>query len=279
MEIPLFKVYMGPKAGEEVNKVLYSGYIGQGKVVSEFEEQLQTWFANPHIVTLNSGTSGLHLAFHMLKESNTKVLASPLTCTATNWPILANGLDIEWVDVDPKTLNMDLEDLARKITIDTKIILLVHWGGNPIDLHKVNDILKQSYSKFGFAPKVIEDCSHSFGTKFADRYLGNHGNICIYSMQAIKHVTSVDGGLLMLPYFEQYKQARLLRWYGLDRDNEKTDMRCEIDIEEWGFKFQMNDVNAAIGISNLKDAHDIIDKHKCNAHYYQEQLNDVSRQL
>jgi dTDP-4-amino-4,6-dideoxygalactose transaminase len=180
--IPLFKVYMNKQAGDAAKQVINSGYIGQGEVVSQFEKNLQAWFAHPHIVTLNTGTSALHLALHMLKELGTKVLTSPLTCTATNWPILANGLDIEWVDVDPKTLNMDLDDLARKITKDTKIILLTHWGGNPVDLHKVNDVLKRSYSKYGFAPKIIEDCAHSFGTKFADQYLGTHGNICMYSL-------------------------------------------------------------------------------------------------
>ena len=124
--IPLFKVYMNQHAGQAAKQVINSGYIGQGEVVSQFEKKLQAWFVNPHIVTLNSGTSGLHLALHMLKHGGGgKVLASPLTCTATNWPILANGYDIEWVDVDPKTLNMDLDDLARKITKETKIILLL----------------------------------------------------------------------------------------------------------------------------------------------------------
>jgi dTDP-4-amino-4,6-dideoxygalactose transaminase len=268
---------MNPKAAEAASKVLTSGYVGQGPIVTEFEHKLQAWFAHPYIVTLNSGTSALHLALHMLRDSKeqNEVLATPLTCTATNWPILANNFDIKWVDVDPETLNMDLDDLARKISRKTRAILVVHWGGVPLDLGRLDYIMVQSYNHFGFAPTIIEDCAHAFGSRYADQYLGTHGNICMYSLQAIKHVTSVDGGLLFLPKIQQYQRARLLRWYGLDRETDKKDMRCELDADEWGFKFHMNDLNAAIGMVNLQDAHGVIDKHKANAEYYNEALKDT----
>ena len=279
MDIPLFKVYMSPKAGEEVNKVLYSGFIGQGEKVEEFEDQLRKWFNADLVVTLNSGTSGLHLALHLLKYGGypppMKVLTTALTCFATNTGILANGYDIEWVDIDPNTLNMDLDDLARKITVDTKIIILTHWGGNPIELNKVKDICNETYNKFGFTPKIIEDCAHAFGSTYMDKKLGNHGNICVYSLQAIKHVTSIDGGVMILPTIEQYKRAKLLRWYGIDRETDKKDMRCGLDVEAWGYKFHMNDVNAVVGMCNLLDANDIIKKHRSNAAYYNKELSKV----
>ena len=279
MDIPLFKVYMNPKVGEEVNKVLYSGFIGQGKKVEEFEDQLRKWFNTDRIVTLNSGTSGLHLALHMFKYGGypppMKVLTTSLTCFATNVPILANGYDIEWVDVDPDTLNMDLDDLARKITHDTKVIILTHWGGNPIELNKVEEICDKTYNKFGFTPKIIEDCAHSFGSTYMNKKLGNHGNICVYSLQAIKHVTAIDGGIMILPTIEQYKRAKLLRWYGIDRETPRKDMRCELDVEGFGYKFHMNDVNAVVGMCNLIDANDIIKKHRDNAIYYNKELRKI----
>lgn len=296
--IQLFKVYMSENAAKASSEILNSGYIGQGPVVDKFELELQERFKNDYVVSVNAATSAEHLALHLLKKPNEKkelyfgvaainhtwpgiqegdeILTSPLTCTATNWPILANGFKIKWVDVDPKTMNMDLDDLARKITNKTKAIMVVHWGGYPLDLEKLKKIQNQALQKFGFKPAIIEDCAHAFGSKFKGQPIGSHGNICTFSFQAIKHLTTVDGGALLLPHQELYNRAKLLRWYGIDRESNRKDFRCETDIEEWGFKFHMNDVNASIGLENLKDVdNNVINIHKSNAKYYDENLINV----
>jgi dTDP-4-amino-4,6-dideoxygalactose transaminase len=297
--IQLFKVFMAPTAAEKVSGVLNSGFIGQGPKVDEFESDLKSHLLCSNLITVNSGTSALHLALHLLKkpkkvtknfdgvtfwdemwpglEEGDEVLATPLTCTASNFPILANGLKIKWVDVDPTTLNMDLDDLERKITPKTKAIMLVHWGGYPNDLNRIKQIQEKSKQLYGFKPAVIEDGAHSFGSKFNNKYLGNHGNIVMYSLQAIKHITAIDGGILTLPNTDLYDRAKLLRWYGIDRESERKDFRCEQDIPEWGFKFHMNDVCATVGIENLKHFDDIVGKHKDNAHYYDEHLKDTNQ--
>ena len=296
-KIDLFRVFMAETASEEVGKVLKSGYIGQGPKVDEFENQLKQHFNHDYVTTVNAGTSALHLALHLLKKSNKEnvnvtgfggyqsfwpgleegdeVLATPMTCTASNWPILANGLKIKWVDIDPETLNMDLDDLERKITPKTKVIMLVHWGGYPNDLDRIKEIQEKSYRLYGFKPAVIEDGAHSFGSKYKGKPIGTHGNLTMYSLQAIKHITSIDGGLLMSPHSELNKRARLIRWYGIDRDGDRKDFRCEADIEEWGFKFHMNDVCATVGIENLKHFDTIVNRHKENAKFYDEQLKDI----
>lgn len=290
-KIDLFKVFMSTEAVESVSKVLTSGYIGQGPKVEEFEKDLKKFFNHDYISTLNSGTSGLHLALHLLKkkdEKNSKsisnwvglddgdeVLATPMTCTASNWPILANGLSIKWVDIDPTTLNIDLDDLERKITNKTKVIMLVHWGGYPNDLDRIKKIQERAYQNFGFYPVVIEDCAHAFGSSYKNKLLGTHGNIAMFSLQAIKHITSVDGGLLLTPNHELYKRSKLLRWYGIDRDGDRKDFRCEADVAEWGFKFHMNDVCAAVGIENLKFFDHIVSKHRDNANYYDLNLKNI----
>ena len=297
--IPLFKVHMSPNAKVEVGKVLDSGYIGQGQKVEEFENDLNNYFNSDKVVTVNSGTSALHLALHLLKKpKNTKrdlysglvysedfwpgindgdeVLTTPLTCTASNWPILANNLNIKWVDIDEKNLNMDLDDLERKLSPKTKVIMAVHWGGYPLDLDRLKQIQEKSKKMYGFKPAIIEDGAHSFGSEFNGRKLGNHGNIVMYSLQAIKHITSIDGGLLILPHQELYNRAKLLRWYGIDRGGDRKDFRCEANIDEWGFKFHMNDICATVGIENLKDANEIINKHRENANYYDENLKNIN---
>lgn len=283
-KIPLFKVFMANTAADEVAKVLNSGYIGQGPKVDEFENQLKSHFNHDYLQTVNSGTSALHLALHLLKKSNgnwpgmeegDEVLATAMTCTASNWPILANGLKIKWVDIDPNTLNMDLDDLERKITPKTKVIMLVHWGGYPNDLKRVKQIQQKAYELYGFKPEVIEDGAHSFGSKYNGKYIGTHGNLTMFSLQAIKHITSVDGGLLLSPNKQLHNRGKLIRWYGIDRDGDRKDFRCEADIEEWGYKFHMNDVNATVGIENFKHLDSIVSKHKANAAYYDEHLQDT----
>jgi dTDP-4-amino-4,6-dideoxygalactose transaminase len=282
--IPLFKVFMSENAAPEVTKVLNSGYIGQGPKVEEFEKNLSDYFDKDFLVTLNSGTSGLHLALRLLKnkkenwpglEDGDEVLTTAMTCTASNFPILANNLKVKWVDIDPTTLNLDLEDLARKITAKTKVIMLVHWGGYPNDLDRIKEIQETCYLLHGFRPAVIEDGAHSFGSKYKGKHIGNHGNIVMYSLQAIKHITAIDGGILMLPNQDLYDRAKLLRWYGIDRDSNRKDFRCEADIEEWGYKFHMNDVCATVGIENLKEANSIIKVHQENAAYYDEHLQNI----
>ena len=295
--IQLFKVFMSPTAGEEVTKVLNSGYIGQGPKVEEFENQLKEHFNHDYVLTLNSGTSALHMALHMLKapqgnqeifegmasvnkiwpgiEPGDEVLTTPMTCTASNWPILANGLKIKWVDIDPTTLNMDLDDLARKITTKTKVIILVHWGGYPNDLDKVRKIQENAEKMYGFRPAIIEDGAHSFGSLYKGKPIGTHGNLTMYSLQAIKHITSIDGGILLSPHKKLQDRGKLIRWYGIDREGNRKDFRCESDIEEWGFKFHMNDVCATVGIENLKHFKEIVEKHQENASYYDNNLKSV----
>jgi dTDP-4-amino-4,6-dideoxy-D-glucose/dTDP-4-amino-2,4-dideoxy-beta-L-xylose transaminase len=283
--IPLFKVFSdSDKISESLRKLFESGYIGQGPKVDEFERLLKEKLNLDYILSVNSATSGEHLAIHLLKKAIDKwpgiqegdeILATPLTCTASNWPILANGIKIKWVDVDPKTLNMDLDDLARKITNKTKAIIVVHWGGYPIDLDRLADIQNQAKDNFGFKPAVIEDCAHAFMAKYKNRYIGSYGNICTFSFQAIKHLTCGDGGIVVLPHYELYKRGKTIRWYGIDREENRKDFRCEADILEWGFKFHMNDINATIGIENMRHIDHIISKHRSNAKFYEKELRNV----
>lgn len=282
INIPLFKVFMSEESVNRVSDVLRSGFIGQGSVVDEFEQDLGLFFETDKVVTTNSATSAEHLALHLLKENalqpGDEILTTPLTCTATNWPILANGFKIKWVDVDPKTLNMDLDDLAHKITPTTKAIIVVHWGGYPINLHKLKRIQDNTAKMYGTAPIIIEDCSHAFGSAYYGKKIGSDSdNIKFFSFQAIKHLTCGDGGALILPNYMQtmYNRAKRVRWYGIDRDSPRRDFRCEPDILEWGFKFHMNDINAAIGVENLKHVEHLIKKHVENAEYYDDNLKDV----
>lgn len=285
-KIDLFKVFMSPEAPEEVTKVLQSGFIGQGPKVDELESKLKEYFGVRYLLAVNSGTSAEHLSWMLLKRPNPdsnwaglqpgdEVLCTPLTCTASNWPVVLAGLKIKWVDIDPTTLNMDLDDLERKITPKTKAIQLVHWGGYPNDLDRIAKIQEKTQEAMGFKPVVLEDCAHAFGSKFNNRFIGTHGNIATFSLQAIKHITSVDGGFITIPHHDLWKRGDLLKWYGIDRRSPRVDFRCEADITEIGTKWHMNDVCAAVGLANLKYADTIISKHKNNAAFYDQTLSNI----
>lgn len=275
-KIPLFKVYMSEDVLEPVKEVLMSGYVGQGDKVEQFEKLLGNFNGNQLVNTVNSATSGLHLALRLTggDESRDEILTTPMTCTATNVPILANGFKIKWVDVDLRTLNMDLDDLERKLSPKTRAIMVVHWGGYPVDLNRLKSIQNKCVSLYGHRPDIIEDCAHSWGSTYEEKRLGNHGNRCVYSFQAIKHFTTVDGGCIFHPNKQDWHRAKNLRWYGLDRTRSAC-YRCEQNIEEWGYKFHMNDLNATIGIYNLINADKLVETNKSNGSYYNIALTGI----
>ena len=289
MNLQLFKVFMSEDVLEPLNKVLMSGYVTQGKEVDKYETELKKFIGNENLLTVNSGTSGLTLAMRLLKNKdesfdwpgfneNDIVLTPSLTCFATTCSILANNVKIKWLDADLNSANIDLKDLKSKLNKYTKVIYLVHWGGMPLDLEELDKICNEHKLKYGFKPMIVEDCAHAFGAEFNGKKLGNHGNICVFSTQAIKHLTSGDGGFITLPYKSLYDRCKLLRWFGIDRDKrnyKKKDFRLEHNILEYGYKFHMNDINATIGLYNLPHIPKLIEKNRNNGIYFDKNLKNI----
>ena len=299
--IPLFKVFMSDKAPEKVAEVLRSGFIGEGPQVRIFERELCSFFrshtTNSKIITVNSATSAEHLLYSYLKKdrelvassewgnvtrkwkalkAKDEVLTTALTCTATNWPILLNDIKLRWVDVDPVTLNLCPEDLEKKINRRTRIVTVVHWGGNPADMEAIERVVRKAEKKYNHAIEIIEDCAHAFGGKYLDGInIGFRGNLATFSLQAIKHITSGDGGFFVTPYDSMERDAKILRWYGIDRDGPRSDFRCEADVPEAGYKFHMNDISAAIGRANLAEANPVLQANKDNAAFYNQALKGI----
>lgn len=267
--IPLFKVFMPESVIEPLKKTLFSGYIGQGPRVEEFEEALASYIGNPYILTLNSATSALHLALRLADVGpGDEVISTPLTCTATNWPILAQGASIVWADIDPKTANIDPQSIAQKITSKTAAIMVVDWGGQPVDINAIRKIA-------GPIP-IIEDAAHAFGAIYKGKKVGNQADFTCFSFQAIKHITTVDGGFLCTLDKNHYERGKLLRWYGIDRTKKSADSRIELDVYEWGYKYHMNDVTATIGLEQLKYIEKVLETHRQNASYYFKHLRNTN---
>jgi dTDP-4-amino-4,6-dideoxygalactose transaminase len=261
----LFKVFMADSVKAAVTRVLYSGYIGEGEEVAAFERELAARLGTPRVMTVNSGTSALHLACHMSVDGATdaEIITTPVTCIATNTSVVQSGARIVWADVDPLTGNIDPDEIEPLITARTRAIMMVHWGGNPCGIGRIYEIGRTH------GIKVIEDAAHALGATYQGQPVCRHSDFVVFSFQAIKQVTSVDGGCLVCREAKDDARGRLLRWYGIDRDvHDPSDLRGEIDVAEAGYKFHMNNVAAAVGRENLKHLDWIVMRHRDNAHFY-----------
>ena len=288
--IPLFKVYMAPGAPEVVGQVLTSGFLTQGSKVEEYEEAVKSYLGCNRVLSLVSATAGLTLALRLLMEPDPSfswpgfdrtsdvVLTPALTCFATTCGVLGNGVKLRWIDTERWSPNISLEDVRAKLNERTKVIYLVHWGGYPVDLDALDEVCEAHKAKYGFKPMVVEDCAHAFGAEYNGKKIGTHGNICVFSTQAIKLLTTGDGGIMRLPHGSLYERARLLRWFGIDRDKRNykgKDFRLEHDIAEYGYKYHMNDINATIGLHNLSDVPPLLEKIRANAQHFDQALSGV----
>lgn len=269
-DIPLFKVFIPKSVMKPLRKVLFSGYIGEGPRVEEFERRLAPQFGNSNVLALNNGTAALQLALRLVNVGyGDEVISTAMTCSATNEPIMAMGARIVWADIDPWTANIDPADVARKITPKTKAIMCVHWGGYPCDLDELNAIAAKHKIK------LIEDACHAFGSTYHGKPIGSHSDFACFSFQAIKEMTTVDGGALVCKSKADCERGRLLRWYGIDRRAKRKDLRCEADILEYGYKFHMNDVTATIGIEQLKYVGKTIQKYRAHAARYDKAFKNL----
>ncbi len=270
-QIPMFKVAMNPELNPDLLKVIHSGWIGQGSAVSKFERELGRRFQNDNVLALSAGTHGLSLALRLsgIKPGD-EVITTPLTCTATNMPILMHGGVPVWADVGDD-LNIDPDSIERLITDKTKAIMVVHWGGYPCNMERIAKLAHTHNLK------VIEDCAHAYGSLYKGSIIGDckYSDYAMMSFQAIKHLTTIDGGALFTKDSEDYDRAKLLRWYGIDRESPRKEMRCEEDITEWGYKYHMNDVCATIGLANMQMVEENLKTTLDNAMYYEEILADV----
>jgi len=265
-KIPLFKVRMSMAAHESVGAVLKSGYIAEGPKVVAFEQELGKRFENDSLVVVNSATSALHLAMHLIGIGpGDEVITTAQTCIATNVAILHFGATPVFVDVDPLTGNICAQDVEDNLTAKTKAIIAVDWGGRPCDYRALRS----------HGLPVIEDAAHALGTTYDGGHVAQKGgDYVVFSFQAIKHLTCGDGGALVVPR-DQLERARKLRWFGLDRQT-KMRFRFAQDVAEVGYKFHLNDIHAAIGLANLPGTEDALIKHRENAYRLHQALKDCA---
>jgi dTDP-4-amino-4,6-dideoxygalactose transaminase len=267
--INIFKPYVSEKVAPAVAEVLKTNWIGQGPAVDKVEKKFEKMFGAPGALTVNSCTSALHLSLILSDaKDGDEVIATPLTCSATNIPILYQRAKPVFADVQKDSLNIDPKSIKEKISPRTKAILIVHWGGEPCDMDEISEIAKEK------GIPVIEDAAHALGARYKNRYIGTISDFTCFSFQAIKQITSVDGGILTCKDPNAYKRGKLLRWYGIDRTF-KGDIYWKFKVKEAGFKYHMNDVTATILSVQLDDLAQVNAKRRSIADRYRASLNNV----
>lgn len=263
--IPLVKPFMPPREVllPALEKILYSGYIATGQAVDDFENQFKEYIGNPNMLSLHSGTDALHLAFILAGvKPGDEVISTPMTAEPTNTSIAMVGAKVVWGDVDPHNGLLDPQSVRNLITDKTKAIVFVDYAGMVCDINAFRKISAETGIPF------IEDAAHALGSKFNGRMTGCNAPYTIFSLQAVKHMTTVDGGFLAIENPEEIDRARRLRWFGLD----KKRSRLENDITEVGYKYAMNNVNATMGLVQMKYVRDIVDKYIENGKFYDHEL-------
>ena len=266
--IPLVKPYMPPREAlmPALEEILYSGYIATGQAVYDFENQFRSYIGNPNIISVHSGTDALHLSYILAGiKPGDEVISTPMTAEPTNTSIKMVGAKVVWGDVDPSNGLLDPGSVRTLITEKTKAIVLVHYAGMVCDMDEFNKISQE------FNIPVIEDAAHALGSKYKGQMVGNNSPYTVFSLQAIKHLTTVDGGFLAMNTDGQMERAMRLRWFGLSKDRS----RLENDITEVGYKYAMNNVNATIGKVQMKFISQNVERYIENGKAYDKALAGV----
>jgi len=254
--VPIFYPHIPKNAKKATSKVLSGRWIGQGPLVDKFEKVFSKKFCdNMPIVAVGSGTDALHLAYILagIKKGD-EVICPVFTCTATNIPLLYMNAKIKFADIDPLTLNISLDSVEKLITKKTKAIVFVNYGGIICDLNKLNNLAKK------YKIKLIQDAAQSLGAEYKKKSITKFADYTIFSFQAIKHITSGDGGAIVLKNKKIAQKASVLRWFGIDRPK-KQGGTWENDITEIGYKYQLTDLGATLLLESIKEFN-FIKKHR-----------------
>lgn len=277
MKYPLFKVHVNKRdALKEIGNVLDSGFINEGAQVTALTEAMQRRFQTEQLILVNSCTSALTLALHLAGVRKFgEVITTSMTCVATNCPIMSAGADIIWADIDPSTGCVDpdsVEKILRENAGDPiiKALIVVAWAGNPPEMQRLRQLCDQ------YKIALILDAAHAFGATYQDDDISALADYTCYSFQAIKHITTGDGGMLICRDRKKWLLSKQLKWFGIDRDAAKDSngnwkgQHWDFDIVDTGFKFNMNNIAAALGLSQLPHVDKILSGHRDNAKTYVE---------
>jgi dTDP-4-amino-4,6-dideoxygalactose transaminase len=258
--IPIAKPNVGDEELAAIGEVLKSGMLAQGKVVEDFENKFAEYLGAKHAVATSSGTTAIHIALMAAGiKSGDEVITTPFTFYATTTPILFCGADPVFVDIDPRTFNIDPTKIEAAITEKTKAIIIVDLYGQPVDREPIMELVEKHDLV------LIEDSCQAHGAEFKGKKVGNFGSAGCFSFYPTKNMTTGEGGMMVTNDEKLADRARLLRNHG-QKD------RYEYVIV--GYNFRMTNIAAAIGVEQLKKLDNNNENRIKNARYFTDQLSE-----
>jgi perosamine synthetase len=229
-----------------VVEVLRSDWVTQGPKVDEFERKVANYCGAKYAVAVSSGTAALHAACTAAGISQgDEVITTPITFAATTNVIVMCGGKPVFADIREDSLNIDPEEIQKKLSPKTKVILPVDFTGHPADLDKIRNIA------MGRRLTVIEDAAHAFGAEYKGRKIGSLADMTAFSFHPVKHITTGEGGMVLTDKEDIYKSIKLFRHHGIVKTNPD---KCSwyYEIENPGYNLRITDFQCALGISQLK---------------------------
>ncbi|OQA16766.1 MAG: UDP-4-amino-4-deoxy-L-arabinose--oxoglutarate aminotransferase [bacterium ADurb.Bin363] len=258
---------------EAVVKVLRGEYLTTGPKIKEFEEELANYTGAKYAVAISNGTAALHAACFAagIKEGD-EVITTPVTFAASANCVLYMGAKPVFADIDPKTYNINPEDIKAKITDKTKAIIPVHFTGQPCDMDKIFEIAKENNLT------VIEDGAHALGAEYKGRRVGSMGDMTTFSFHPVKHITTGEGGAITTNSESIYKKLLLFRTHGITRESKdllNNEGPWYYEQHYLGFNYRITDIQAALGLSQLGK----LDRFLKLRREYVRQYNEAFREL
>jgi UDP-4-amino-4,6-dideoxy-N-acetyl-beta-L-altrosamine transaminase len=275
MFIPYGKQWIDEEDIKEVVRVLKSDFITQGPKIKEFEEKLAESVGAKYAVVFNSGTSALHASYFSVGlSSGDEFITTPITFVATSNAGLFLGAKPVFCDVEEDTGNLNPEILEEKITSRTKLVVPVHYAGHPCDMEKIKKIA----DKHGLF--VIEDACHALGAKYKETKIGSceYSDLTVFSFHPVKHITTGEGGAVLTNRKDLYEKLLMFRNHGITKNSKHFVKKKEGDwyyeMQFLGFNYRMTDIQAVLGISQLKKLNKFVKKRREIAQTYNKLFND-----
>lgn len=271
--MPVSRPSIGSEELSEVEKVFKSRWLGLGAWVLKFEQGLKAFLGARNVIAVNTGTTAIHLALDSIGiGKGDEVIVPSLTFAATIQAIALTGAKPVFCDVEEDTLNMDVDDMERRITSRTRVVMPVHYCGLPCDMDEILKIARKKNIK------VVEDAAHAFGSFYKGRRIGSFGDITCFSFDPIKNITCGEGGAITTSNDELAAVIYKKRMLGIDKDTwsrykHKRDWFYEVTT--LGFRYHMSNINAAIGIKQLEKVEDFISRKRELVKAYDKMLRDV----
>ncbi|MDG6244982.1 MAG: UDP-4-amino-4,6-dideoxy-N-acetyl-beta-L-altrosamine transaminase [Methanolobus sp.] len=257
---------------EAVIDVLRSDWLTTGPKVKQFEDSLCEYVGCDYATVVNSGTSALDIAVASLNLPNgSEVITTPFTFVATSNSLIYNNLKPVFADIKKDTRNIDPDDIRSKITSYTKAISYVDYAGQPCEIEEIKEIAEE------FDMYLIEDASHALGASYHEKKIGNFADLTVFSFHPVKPITTGEGGAVVTNNAELAERVRLLHNHGIDKsatDRYGPDAGWAYDMKVLGRNYRMTDLQAALGISQLKKLDNFIERRNEIADLYNEFLGD-----